>query len=102
VRFFRAFIVSIKTSKRPYKSYIISLVPQDSRQPTFFLFQLSSYRRHTKLIQFFDEENHLIALRIDSTLDIVWIVLRRLSRTTDHKKWFYIQPVFSYHTNEHY
>jgi histidyl-tRNA synthetase len=55
-----------------------------------------------KLIQFFDEENHPVALRADSTLDIVRIVLRRLSRSTDHKKWFYIQPVFSYPTNEHY
>ena len=55
-----------------------------------------------KLIQLFDEENHPVALRADSTLDIVRIVLRRLSRSTDHKKWFYIQPVFSYPTNEHY
>lgn len=55
-----------------------------------------------KLITLSDESNNQIALRADSTLDVVRIITKRLGRTTTHKKWFYIQPVFTYPTNEHY
>ena len=43
-----------------------------------------------------------MALRADSTLDVVRIITKRLGRTTSHKKWFYVQPVFTYPSNEDY
>jgi len=55
-----------------------------------------------ELITLSDESNNSLALRADSTLDVVRIISRRLGRTTGHKKWFYIQPVFTYPSNETY
>lgn len=55
-----------------------------------------------ELITLSDESNNSLALRADSTLDVVRIISRRLGRTTEHKKWFYIQPVFTYPSNETY
>jgi len=54
------------------------------------------------LITLSDEENNSLALRADSTLDVVRIISKRLGRTTEHKKWFYIQPIFTYPANETY
>jgi len=54
------------------------------------------------LITLSDESNNSLALRADSTLDVVRIISKRLGRTTEHKKWFYIQPVFTYPANETY
>ena len=55
-----------------------------------------------QLITLADEENNSLALRADSTLDVVRIITKRLGRATEHKKWFYIQPVFTYPANETY
>lgn len=52
------------------------------------------------LITLNDEQNNMLALRADSTLDVVRIITKRLGRATEHKKWFYIQPVFTYPANE--
>ncbi len=54
------------------------------------------------LITLSDEVNNSLALRADSTLDVVRIISKRLGRATLHKKWFYIQPVFTYPANENY
>lgn len=54
------------------------------------------------LITLSDESNNSIALRADSTLDVVRIITKRLGRATEHKKWFYIQPVFKYPSCESY
>ena len=56
----------------------------------------------TELITLTDESNNSLALRADSTLDVVRIITKRLGRATLHKKWFYIQPVFTYPANETY
>ena len=66
-----------------------------------------SYHQHEvvpskELLRFSDRENHLVSLRADSTLDVVRIVTRRLGRLTEHKKWFYIQPILKYPSCEHY
>jgi len=55
-----------------------------------------------QLITLADESNNSLALRADSTLDVVRIITKRLGRATEHKKWFYIQPVFTYPANESY
>lgn len=69
--------------------------------PIFSYYQHQSIDDETKLIKIADESNNQIALRADSTMDAVRIITKRLGRTTSHKKWFYVQPVFSYPSNEH-
>lgn len=64
-----------------------------------------SYHQHDsineqELIRFSDRQNHIISLRADSTLDIVRIITKRLGKSSDQKKWFYIQPVFKFPTLE--
>ena len=54
------------------------------------------------LITLSGANNNSLALRADSTLDVVRIISKRLGRATLHKKWFYIQPVFTYPANESY
>ncbi len=69
---------------------------------------LFSYHQHfgiedrKELIRVSDEQNRDITLRADSTIDVVRIITKRLGRSTSHKKWFYIQPVFRYPTSEFY
>ena len=70
--------------------------------PNFSYSQHQSITNEKKLIKFSDENNEQVALRADSTLDVVRIITKRLGRTTDHKKWFYVQPVFSYPSTEDY
>ena len=70
--------------------------------PNFSYSQHQSIDDDTKLIKLQDENNNTLALRADSTLDAVRIITKRLGRTTSHKKWFYIQPVFSYPSSETY
>lgn len=54
------------------------------------------------LIRLSSQNNHQISLRYDSTIDTIRTITKRLERATSHKNWFYIQPVFSYPTNEIY
>ena len=53
------------------------------------------------LIRFGDKQNLEIALRSDSTIDVVRIATKRL-KDSDTKRWFYIQPVFKHPTSEIY
>ncbi|MCK5293181.1 MAG: ATP phosphoribosyltransferase regulatory subunit [Arcobacteraceae bacterium] len=70
--------------------------------PNFSYSQHQSIDDETQLIKISDETNNQVALRADSTLDVARIITKRLGRTTSHKKWFYIQPVFTYPSNENY
>jgi ATP phosphoribosyltransferase regulatory subunit HisZ len=69
--------------------------------PTFSYIQHQDAKLNSReLLRLSNEHNLTIVLRNDSTLDVVRIITKRLGRSTDHKKWFYIQPVFSYPTSE--
>ncbi len=70
--------------------------------PNFSHSQHQSIDDPKSLITISDNTNNQVALRADSTLDVVRIITKRLGRTTSHKKWFYIQPTFSYPSNEQY
>jgi len=70
--------------------------------PNFSYSQHQAIADEKKLIKFSDEQNEQVSLRADSTLDVVRIISKRLGRTTDHKKWFYVQPIFTYPSNEEY
>ncbi len=69
---------------------------------------LFSYHQHeglsdsSLLIRVNDAHNSQVSLRADATVDVVRIVTKRLNRSENVKKWFYIQPIFAYPTTEQY
>lgn len=93
-------------AKRELENKISTLL--DSRgfeevvTPNFSYSQHQSIANERKLIKFSDEKNEQVSLRADSTLDVVRIITKRLGRATDHKKWFYVQPIFTYPSSEDY
>ncbi len=70
--------------------------------PNFSYSQHQAIANEKKLIKFSEEQNEQVSLRADSTLDVVRIITKRLGRTTTHKKWFYVQPIFTYPSKEEY
>jgi len=70
--------------------------------PFFSYHQHEYFEDRKPLVRLNDAENHEVTLRADSTADAVRIVTKRLGRTTESKKWFYIQPTLSFPTREQY
>ena len=70
--------------------------------PLFSYHQHESFDEQKPLVRLNDEENHEVTLRADSTADVVRIVTKRLGRSTESKKWFYIQPTVTFPTKEQY
>lgn len=70
--------------------------------PLFSYQQHENFADRRPLIRLNDADNHEVSLRADSTADVVRIVTRRLGRSSQVKKWFYIQPVFTFPTTEQY
>lgn len=70
--------------------------------PLFSYHQHSAFEDEKQLLHLHDEHNHTVTLRADSTADVVRIVTKRIGRTADSKKWFYIQPAVSFPTQEQY
>lgn len=70
--------------------------------PLFSYHQHESFDDKKPLLRLNDEENHEVTLRADSTADVVRIVTKRLGRSTESKKWFYIQPTVTFPTKEQY
>ena len=68
----------------------------------FFSYHQTSSISPKELIRFGDEKNQILSLRADSTLDVVRLIVKRLGRSVEHDKWFYIQPVFRYPSSEIY
>ncbi len=68
--------------------------------PLFSHHQHISVRDPKELIRVADPQNREVTLRADSTIDVVRLVTKRLGRSTDQKRWFYIQPVYRYPTHE--
>lgn len=70
--------------------------------PLFSYHQHASFEDQKELLHLHDEHNHMVTLRADSTADVVRIVTKRIGRSTESKKWFYIQPALSFPTQELY
>lgn len=70
--------------------------------PIFSYHQHQSIADEKELIKVNDEKNNSLSLRADSTIDVVRIIEKRLGANTKQKKWFYIQPVLRYPTEEQY
>jgi histidyl-tRNA synthetase len=60
----------------------------------FFSYHQLEALDESELVRFSDDKNRTLALRGDSSIDIIRLVIRRLK--SEAKKWFYIQPVFRY------
>ncbi len=67
---------------------------------TYQKYQISSQSDAKSIIRLADSNNSSLTLRADSSLDVVRIITKRLGRSTDHKKWFYVQPVFHFPSTE--
>ncbi|MEA3418104.1 MAG: ATP phosphoribosyltransferase regulatory subunit [Campylobacterota bacterium] len=70
--------------------------------PIFSYHQHESFEDLKPLIRLNDAENHEVTLRADSTADVVRIITKRLGRSMESKKWFYIQPTMTFPTKEQY
>jgi len=70
--------------------------------PLFSYQQHKSFADRRPLIRLNDADNHEVSLRADSTADVVRLITRRLGRTRTERKWFYIQPVYTFPTTEQY
>ncbi len=70
--------------------------------PIFSYHQHKSIADERELIRINDDKNNALSLRADSTIDVVRIIEKRLGSNTKQKKWFYMQPAFTYPTNEQY
>ena len=70
--------------------------------PMFSYHQHEAFEDQKPLVRLNDSENHEVTLRADSTADVVRIVTKRLGRSTESKKWFYIQPTVTFPTQEQY
>ena len=70
--------------------------------PIFSYHQHQSIADEKELIKVNDEKNNSLSLRADSTKDVVRNIEKRLGTNTSQKKWFYIQPVLRYPTEEQY
>ncbi len=92
--------------KRDIESKAADLLTKEGYEeivtPLFSYQQHESFPDRRPLIRLNDADNHEVSLRADSTADVVRLVTRRLGRTHENKRWFYIQPVFTFPTTEQY
>ncbi len=75
---------------------------QEIVTPVFSYHQHLSIADEKELIRINDAQNNSLSLRADSTIDVVRIIEKRLGKNTEQKKWFYVQPIFTYPTGEQY
>jgi histidyl-tRNA synthetase len=83
-------------------SILESLGFEEIVTPLFSYHQKESFENSKDLIRLSDDRNHEVNLRADSTVDVIRIITKRLGRSIEHKKWFYIQPLFNFPTKERY
>lgn len=60
----------------------------------------NEYLSQRETIKVNTNDNKQIILRNDNTIDVINIINRHLGKQISNKKWFYIQPAFSYPSNE--
>lgn len=102
----RLYFGDMAKAKRVLENQICKILDENGFEeiitPNFSYSQHQAIENDRKLIKFSDEHNEQVSLRADSTLDVVRIITKRLGRATKHKKWFYVQPVFTYPSKEEY
>ncbi len=102
----RLYFGKVAKAKRALENKVCKILEDEGYEeiitPNFSYSQHQSIENEKKLIKFSDKNNEQVSLRADSTLDVVRIISKRLGRTTKHKKWFYVQPIFTYPSTEEY
>ncbi|MBY0540074.1 MAG: ATP phosphoribosyltransferase regulatory subunit [Arcobacteraceae bacterium] len=102
----RLYFGSMAKAKRRLENQVCDILDdcgfEEILTPNFSYSQHQAIVNEKKLIKFSDEQNEQVSLRADSTLDVVRIITKRLGRTTAHRKWFYVQPIFTYPSKEEY
>ena len=92
--------------KRDIENICAQLLMEDGYEemvtPLFSYHQTEAFDDTKELIRVNDSSNHIVTLRADSTVDVVRIATKRLGRSMESKKWFYIQPVYRFPTKEQY
>jgi len=86
----------------PSSHLLESLGFEEIVTPVFSYHQHDSFEDQSQLIKLNDDHNHTVTLRADSTPDVVRIATKRLGRSMEFKKWFYIQPTLNFPTQEQY
>ena len=102
----RLYFGKVAKAKRELENKVSKILDENGFEeiltPNFSYSQHQAIADDKKLIKFSDEQNEQVALRADSTLDVVRIISKRLGRATNHKKWYYVQPIFTYPSKEEY
>ncbi len=90
--------------KRNIESLAVEMLHKEDYKeiatPTFSFLSHQDDFSNRDMIRISGEENHQIVLRYDSTIDAMRLITKRIARSSSHKKWFYIQPVYDYPTTE--
>lgn len=89
--------------KRDIESYAINAFYENDYKeivtPTFAFLEHQRDMLNREVVRLSGEGNHQIGLRYDTTFEAMRIVTKHI-RSSKHRKWFYIQPVYSYPTTE--
>ncbi len=90
--------------KRDIESLAVEYLYQNDYKeivtPIFTFLEHQEDFSNRQLLRLSGESNHQIGLRYDTTFDAMRIITKRIAHSSEHKKWFYVQPVFSYPTTE--
>lgn len=73
---------------------------EEIQSPTFSYLQYQRNAHSRKMVRINNEYNQPLALRNDSTIDTIRLIAPHLKENLVGKKWFYIQPIFVYPTQE--
>lgn len=68
--------------------------------PNFSLASNEKLLQKSNIIRISTDDNKQMVLRNDNTTDVIKIINRHLGNKISNKKWFYIQPSFSYPSEE--
>ncbi len=90
--------------KRDFESLVSEILYQNNYEeiltPTFSYLQYQRNMQSREFVRISNPFNHQITLRSDSTIDTIRLLAPHLKENNTKKKWFYIQPIFTYPTKE--
>ncbi|EES88737.1 ATP phosphoribosyltransferase regulatory subunit [Helicobacter canadensis] len=90
--------------KRDFENLVSEILYQNDYEeiltPTFSYLQYQRDMQSREFVRISNPFNHQITLRSDSTIDTIRLLAPHLKENNTKKKWFYIQPIFTYPTKE--
>ena len=92
--------------KRDLENLVSNILYQNGYEeivtPTFTYLQHQRDLQNREVVRTNNQYNQQIVLRNDTTIDAIRLLHPHLKEKNIGKKWFYIQPVFTYPTTEFY